>query len=278
MSATTLSPSPSGTATPQSQPPKTSTLVAGLKQSLALAERSLIKTYRTPEALIDVTIQPIIMLAMFVYIFGGAISGGHSQQYLQYILPGMVGMSIAMAGIAIGQNLNADIEKGVFDRFRSLPILRSAPLIGIVLADFVRYLVLFIITLGFGMVMGFQLQTGWLAALAALGISIAFGLCFSWVSVWVGMKVRTSGAVQGIMMLIVMPLSFASSTFVPPETMPGGLQAFVKINPITHLVDTVRGLMIGGDVAMPLLWTLVTMACMLVIFVPLALRAYNRKA
>src|SRR5690625_2577606 len=105
MSATTLSPSPSGTATPQSQSPKTSTLVAGLKQSLALAERSLIKTYRTPEALIDVTIQPIIMLAMFVYIFGGAISGGHSQQYLQYILPGMVGMSIAMAGIAIGQNL-----------------------------------------------------------------------------------------------------------------------------------------------------------------------------
>ncbi|MGH3447162.1 MAG: ABC transporter permease, partial [Nocardioidaceae bacterium] len=186
--------------------------------------------------------------------------------------------SIAMAGIAIGQNLNQDIEKGVFDRFRSLPIARSAPLVGIVLADFVRYLVLFAITLGFGMLLGFSVQTDPLSVLAALGISMAFGLCFSWVSVFVGMKARTSGAVQGIMFLLVLPLSFASSTFVAPSTMPGWLESFVNVNPITHLVDTVRGLMVGGPVATPLLWTLLWMGILLVVFVPLALRAYKRRA
>ena len=242
-----------------------------------MARRSLIKTWRTPEALIDVTLQPMIFLLLFTYIFGGAISGGSQHDYLQFLLPGLLGQSIAMAGISLGQNLNADIEKGVFDRFRSLPIARSAPLVGAVLADFVRYLILCVVFLGFGYLMGFRIETNTTAAIAAVAISVAFALCFCWISVLVGMIARTSGAVQGIMFLLVLPLSFGSNTFVQTATMPGWLQAFVKVNPITHLVDAVRGLMLGGPVASHVLWTLVWMAGLLVVFVPLAMRAYRRR-
>ena len=243
---------------------------------VALAKRSLIKMWRTPEALIDVTLQPIIFLLLFTYVFGGAI-GGTQEDYLQFLLPGLLGQSIAMAGVALGQNLNADIEKGVFDRFRSLPIGRSVPLVGAVLADIGRYLILCVVTLGFGMLMGFRIETNPLAATAGVGISIAFALCFCWISVFVGMKARTSGAVQGIMFLIVLPLSFASNTYVNPDTMPSWLQTFVEVNPISQLVTTVRGLMIGGPVQESLMWTLVWMAILLIVFVPLALRAYRKR-
>ncbi|SDO41610.1 oleandomycin transport system permease protein [Nakamurella panacisegetis] len=244
----------------------------------ALAKRSLIKTLRTPEALIDVTVQPIVFLALFTYIFGGAIAGGSTGNYLQYLLPGLLAQSIAMAGVAIGQNLNADIEKGVFDRFRSLPIARSVPLVGAVAADFVRYLILCVITLGFGYIMGFRIETGLLATLAAIALAIGFALCFCWVSVWIGMIARTAGSVQGIMFLLVLPLSFGSNTYVNPATMPGWLQAFVKVNPLSHLVSTVRGLLTGGPVTKDLLWTLGWMGVLLAVFVPLALRGYRRRA
>lgn len=248
------------------------------RHSVALARRSLIKTLRTPEALIDVTLQPVIFLLLFTYIFGGAISGGDRHGYLQFLLPGMLGQSLAMGGIALGQNLNADIEKGVFDRFRSLPISRSAPLVGAVAADIVRYLTVCVVMLGFGAVMGFRIGTGVVPAVAAVALSIGFGLCFCWLSVLVGMLVRTPGAVQGVMFLLVFPLSFGSNVFVPTATLPGWLQAFVKANPMTPLVATVRGLLVGGPVAGHLLWTLVWMAGFLVVFVPLALRAYSRRA
>ena len=178
-----------------------------VRHVLALAKRSLIKTWRTPEALIDVTLQPIIFLVLFTYIFGGAIAGGSQHDYLQFLLPGMLGQTIAMAGVAIGQNLNADIEKGVFDRFRSLPIARSVPLVGAVSADVVRYLIL---------VHGHPEPRlpAWASGSRPMRSrrsprspsSIAFALCFCWISVFVGMKVRTPGAVQGIMFLLVLPL------------------------------------------------------------------------
>jgi len=252
------------------------TAAAYPRHVLTLAKRSLVKMRRTPEALIDVTFQPIIFLLMFTYIFGGAIAGS-SSDYLQFLLPGLLGQTIAMAGVALGQNLNADIEKGVFDRFRSLPIGRSVPLVGAVFADIARYFILCVVTLGFGMIIGFRIETNPVAALAAVGISIAFALCFCWISVFVGMKARTPGAVQGIMFLIVLPLSFASNTFVPTSTMPSWLETFANANPISQLVTTVRGLMVGGPVASSLMWTLVWMAVLLVVFVPLALRGYRRR-
>ncbi len=248
-----------------------------LRHSLVLAKRGLINTIRTPEALIDVTLQPIIFLLMFTYIFGGAISHGSTHQYLQFLLPGILGQTIAMGGIAIGVNLNNDITKGIFDRFRSLPIARSAPLVGAVLADVVRYAILCVVTVGFGYVLGFRAHTGVLQVLAACGLSIAFALCLSWASVFVGMIARTSGSVQGIMTLIVLPLSFGSNTFVPTKTMPGWLQSFVHVNPLTHLVASVRGLLLGGPVGSDVLWTLGWMGALLVVFVPLAMRAYRRR-
>jgi oleandomycin transport system permease protein len=249
-----------------------------VRHALVLARRSLVKMRRTPEALIDVTLQPVIFLALFTYIFGGAVAGGSQTAYLQFLLPGLLGQTIAMASVSLGQNLNADIEKGVFDRFRSLPIARSAPLVGAVLADVVRYLILFAVMMTTGLVMGFHLTNGVVPALAALALCMGFALCFGWISVFVGMMVRTPGAVQGIMFLLVLPLSFGSNTFVSTSTMPGWLQAFVKVNPISHLVGTVRGLMIGGPVQSHLLWTLGWMAGLLAVFFPLALRGYRRHA
>jgi oleandomycin transport system permease protein len=248
-----------------------------LRHSVVLAKRNLVKTWRTPEQLIDVTIQPIIFLILFVYVFGGAISHGSQHQYLEYVLPGLVGQGIAMGSVALGQNMNADIEKGLFDRFRSLPIARSAPLVGAVFADFFRYLIMCVIFIGFGYILGYRITTNPLSAAAAVALAVGFALSFCWISLWVGLKARTPGAVQGIMFLLILPLSFGSSTFVAVDTMPGWLQAFVKVNPITHLVGAVRGLMIGGPVADPLVWTFAWMAGLLAVFVPLALRGYRKR-
>jgi oleandomycin transport system permease protein len=278
-SSTPDRPTPSAGGPPTASPStsRVQRLAALRRHSTALAVRSVIKTMRTPEALIDVTLQPIIFLLMFTYIFGGAIAGGDRHAYLQFLLPGLLGQSIALGGIALGQNLNADIEKGVFDRFRSLPIARSAPLVGAVLADLVRYLLLCVVFLGFGYLIGFRVTTGPLELLAAIGVSVAFALCFCWVSVFVGMKVRTAGAVQGVMFMLVLPLSFASNVFVPAASLPGWLQAFVHVNPISQLTATFRGLVLGGPVAGPLGWTALWMLGLLVVFVPLAMRGYNRK-
>jgi oleandomycin transport system permease protein len=248
-----------------------------LRHSLVLARRSLINTLRTPEALIDVTLQPAIFLALFTYVFGGAIAHGSQHHYLQFLLPGVLGQTVAMGGVAIGVNLNNDIAKGVFDRFRSLPIARSAPLVGAVLADVVRYLLVFVVTLGVGYAMGFRAHTGVLQVIAAGALSIGFALCFCWASVLVGMLARTAGAVQGIMLLVVLPVSFASGSFAPTGTMPGWLQTFASASPLTHLINAVRGLLVGGPVGSDVLWTLLWMGILLVVFVPLALRAYARR-
>ena len=247
-----------------------------LRHSLALTRRSLIKTWRTPEALIDVTVQPALFLVIFVYIFGGAVSGS-THSYLQFLLPGVLAQTLAMGAISIGVNLNTDLEKGIFDRFRSLPIPRSAPLIGAVLGDVVRYVMVSVSTLGFGYLMGFRIGGAPLSALAACLLAVLFGLCLSWLPVFVGMKVRTSGSVQGIMFLLLMPLTFASNVFVSPATLPGWMQTFVRYNPLTHLVGAMRGLFLGTPVGSHVWWTLAWCLGFVVVFMPLALRAYRKK-
>jgi oleandomycin transport system permease protein len=249
-----------------------------VRHSAVLAQRNLIGVLRNPEALIDVTLTPIIFLTVFTYIFGGAVAHGSQHDYLQYLLPGILAQTIAFGGVAIGVNLNTDIEKGVFDRFRSLPIARAAPLVGAVAADVVRYALLCAITVGFGYVLGFRASTSVFEVGAACLVAIAFALCLSWASVYVGMIARTPGAVQGVMVLLVMPLTFGSSMFVPVSTLPDWLQHVTKVNPLTHLVGTLRGLMTGGPVGTDLLWTLGWMGVLLAVFVPLALRAYRRRA
>jgi oleandomycin transport system permease protein len=249
-----------------------------LRHAFVLCKRNLIKVTRTPEQLIDVTLQPIIFLTLFLFVFGGAIGqGGSRHEYLQFLVPGLIGQTIAMSSISIGQNMNADIEKGVFDRFRSLPIGRAVPLVGAVFADFFRYLLLCVILVGFGYILGFRIATNPLMLLAALGLAICFALAFAWVSLWVGMTVRTSGAVQGVMFLLIFPLSFGSNAFVKAATMPGWLQAFVNVNPLSHLVSAVRGLLLGGPVGAQVGWTFAWIVGLVVVFFPLALRGYIRR-
>jgi oleandomycin transport system permease protein len=247
-----------------------------VRHSLALTVRSLIKTWRTPEALIDVTLQPAIFLIIFVYVFGGAISG-NTHAYLEFLLPGILAQTIGTGAISIGVNLNSDLNKGVFDRFRSLPIPRAAPLIGAVLGDVVRYVIVTVSTLSVGYAMGFRIAANPFSAIAGCALAVLFALCLSWSAVFVGMKVRTPGAVQGIMFLLILPLSFASSVFVKATSLPGWMQGLVKVNPITHLVDSMRGLFLGTPVGMHVWWTLAWCVGFVVVFLPLALRAYRTK-
>jgi oleandomycin transport system permease protein len=247
-----------------------------LRHSLALTKRSLIKTARTPEALIDVTLQPVLFLVIFVYVFGGAVAGS-THDYLQFLLPGILGQTIATGCIAIGVNLNTDLAKGIFDRFRSLPVPRSAPLLGAVLGDIVRYVIVTVATLAMGYIMGFRITTDPLSAVAGCALAVLFALCLSWLPVFVSMKVRTPGAVQGLMFALIMPLSFASNVFVGAGTLPGWMQGFVKVNPLTHLVGAMRGLFIGTPIGNHVWWTLGWCAAFVVVFMPLALRAYRKK-
>lgn len=248
-----------------------------LHHAIALAKRGVRKTMRTPEAFIDVTIQPTIFLLLFTYLFGGAVDGS-PKQYLQFVLPGVLVQSMMFAAVQIGVNLNTDAGAGVADRFRSLPIARSAPLVGAELADLLRYVVLTVVLLGAGYAMGFRIHTNALAAFSGCVLAIVFALCLGWVSVWVGMIARTPGSVQGILFLGLFPLTFGSNVYVQTETLPGWLQAFVNVNPVTHLADALRGLMLGGPVAGDVLWVLGWSAVLLAVFFPLAVRAYRRKS
>lgn len=275
MSATTLTPAPRTTG-PDAAAATHHRPFALVRHSAALAKRSLIKTWRTPEALIDVTLQPIVFLLIFVTIFGNAVAGSTSS-YLQFLLPGILAQTIAQGAIAIGVNLNVDMEKGIFDRFKSLPVPRSAPLIGAVAGDVVRYVIVTVVTFATGYAMGFRIGTDVWHALAGCLLAILFAVCLSWVSVWVGMMVRTSGAVQGIMFLVVMPLSFGSNVFVQTSDLPGWMQGFVDVNPLTHLVESMRGLFLGAPVGDHVWWTLAWCVGLVAVFMPLAMRAYRRK-
>ncbi len=247
-----------------------------LRHSLILAGRSILKIRRSPEQLIDVTLQPIIFVVLFVYLFGGAIAGSQ-HDYLQFVLPALMVQTVLFASIAIGVNLNTDISKGVFDRFRSLPIPRSAPLVGAVLGDIVRFTTSIVVLLVFGYILGFRIQTNPLEALAGCLLALGFALALSWVAVLIGMLVKEAGTVQGIGFIAMFPLTFGSSTFVPVKTLPGWLQDWVKVNPVTHLVDAMRGLFLGGPVASPVLQSLAWMIGITVVFAPLAVRAYRRR-
>lgn len=254
-----------------------------IRDTLILAKRTITKMFRTPEQFIDVSLQPIIMTVLFVYIFGGAVAGD-TANYLPFVLPGIIVQTIMFTSLTIGVNLNTDIQKGVFDRFRSLPIARSAPLFGAVIGDIVRHTIAIGVTLGFGAIIGFQFHTPWWHALAAVALIILFAVSLCWVSVFIGMLARSSGAVQGLSFLIVFPLTFGSSTFVPADTLPDWLQGWVAINPVTHVIEAMRGLLSGVEYMAPgnkivgeVLWVLASCVVLVGVFFPLATWAYRRK-
>lgn len=247
-------------------------------QSMTLAWRNIVRTKNNPEALMDVTFMPIIFTVLFVFVFGGAISGNW-QAYLPFVLPGILVQTVVFSTMGTGVGLNEDFAKGVFDRFRSLPISRSAPLIGGVLGDTVRYVVSTVVTIGFGLILGFRFQNGILNGILACLLVLAFALCLCWVWAWLGLVMRKAQGVAGVGMLIMFPLTFGSNTFVETSTLPTWMQGFVSVNPVKHLLDVVRYLMVGGEgsVLQPLLFTVLWMIGFVAVSAPFAIRAYRRK-
>ncbi|GAA2133569.1 ABC transporter permease [Actinomadura napierensis] len=249
-----------------------------VRHSLLLAGRSLTKNRRNPGLLSDALFMPIVFLLLFVYLFGGAVSGS-THAYLQYIFPGVLVMSAILVGmLATGLSINTDIKKGVFDRFRSLPIGRSAPLAGSVLGDLIRYLVAVVVLFATGYLLGFRVETDVPRALGAAGLAVTLGFCMSWINVLIGVLIREEVIVQTVAFLGIFPLAFGTNMVVPTHTLPGWLQAWVKMNPVSHAVDACRGLLLGGPVAHEAMLTLLWSAVFLVVFAPLAVLAYQRRS
>lgn len=250
---------------------------SALSASLTLGWRSVLKIRRIPEQLFDVTFQPVIFIVMFVYLFGGAVSGS-TTEYLQFVLPGILVQTVVMASLYTGISLNTDIGKGIFDRFRSLPIWRPAALVGALLADSIRYVVAAAVCLAVGMAMGFRPDGTVLEVVAACLMVLVFAFSLSWIFAFLGLVMRSAGAVQGVSMLAMFPLTFASNVFVDPSTMPGWLRSWVDVNPVSHLVTAVRGLMAGSPDAGAIAWSLIGCAVLVAVFAPLTVQAYRRKA
>ncbi|BCJ33949.1 transport permease protein [Actinocatenispora thailandica] len=248
-----------------------------VRHGFALAGRNITKIRRNPGSLGDAVFAPIIFLLMFVYLFGGAVAGS-SHAYLQRVFPGVLVLTVIMAGlVTTGVNLNIDIKQGVFDRFRSLPIGRSVPLVGSVLGDLVRYLLSIAVLFACAYPMGFRVTTGVLPALAAVGLVVVFGFCLAWAYVLIGVVVRTTSVVQSVVVLGMFPLAFGTDMVAPRQTLPGWLQAWVSVNPVNHVVAAARGLLVGGPVAGAVTATLVWSAVLFVVFAPLAVLAYRRR-
>jgi oleandomycin transport system permease protein len=248
-----------------------------LRHSLVLAGRSLTKTRRNPGVLSDALFMPVIFLLLFVYMFGGAVSGSR-HEYLQYVFPGILVMALLLSGmLSTGLSISTDITKGVFDRFRSRPIGRSAPLIGSVLGDMIRYVVAAAVLFAVGYVLGFRVETDPLRALAACGLAAVLGLALSWLNVLIAVLIRQEVIVQSVAFLGIFPLAFGTDMLVPAKTLPGWLKAWVEVNPVSHAVEAARGLLLGGAVAGPVVWTLVWSAGLLVVLAPLVVGVYRRR-
>ena len=247
-----------------------------ISASVTLGWRALLKIKHVPFQLFDVTAFPLMMTLMFTFLFGGALAGS-PKQYIQFLLPGILVQAIVFITVYTGFGLNMDLQKGLFDRFRSLPIWQPAPIFGALLGDVLRYSIagLMVITLGF--ILGFRPQNGVLGVLAALALIIVFAISLSWIWIVVGMKVKTPESVMTSSFLLLFPLTMLSNIFVDPTTMPGWMQAVVRVNPVTKLANASRGLMHGGVQMGDILWVLAASAIVVAIFAPVALRMYRRE-
>ncbi|MGN7190698.1 MULTISPECIES: ABC transporter permease [unclassified Curtobacterium] len=252
-------------------------LGATVRQSFTMAYRGLVKIRRTPEQLFDVTLMPIVFTVMFTYIFGGAISGDVGS-YLPVIIPGILVQTAITSSVVTGVQLREDMDKGVFDRFRSLPIARIAPLAGALLADTVRYAIATTITFVVGIVMGLRPAGGLGAVLLAALLVIVVAWAISWVFAYFGVIARTASSVSGIANLVLFPLTFLSNAFVPTDTLPAWLRWFTEVNPVSHLITAVRELVNHGTVGGDLWLSLLGAAVVVAVFAPLTVRAYMRKA
>lgn len=249
---------------------------SALSAVLTLGWRAVLKIKHVPFQLFDVVVFPIMMTVLFTYLFGGALAGS-TEAYLQFLLPGIVVQTIVFLTVYTGVGLNTDIQKGLFDRFRSLPIWQPSPIVGALLGDLMRYSLAGVVVLIVGLILGFRPDAGPLGVVLAMALMLVFASALSWMWIILGFVVRTPESVMTSSFLVLFPLTFVSNVFVDPATMPGWLQAVVGVNPVTHLATASRGLMHGGVVAGDVIWVLVASAVITAIFAPIAMRMYYRE-
>ena len=244
--------------------------------SLTFGWRALLKIKHVPEQLVDVTMFPIMFTLMFTYLFGGALAGS-TQEYLQFLLPGILVQANVMITMNTGITLNTDIQKGVFDRFRSLPVWRPSPLVGALLGDVMRYSIGSAIVITLGLVLGFRPEGGAVGVVLSVALLLVFSFCLSWLWTMLSLILRTPNSVAGVSMMVMFPLTFVSNIFVDPKTMPGWMQAVVEVNPISHLATVVRGLMDGSVPAGEIGWVLVSSVLLVAVFGPITMVLYRNK-
>jgi ABC-2 type transport system permease protein len=249
---------------------------SALSASLTFGWRALLKIKHVPEQLFDVTAFPIMFTLIFTYLFGGALAGS-TNEYLHYLLPGILVQTVVFITIYTGLGLNTDITKGVFDRFRSLPIWRPAALVGALLGDAARYTMASTMVIVLGLVLGFRPDGGVLGVLLSVALLLVFSFGLSWIWTALGLVLRTPNSVMGVSMMALFPLTFASNIFVDPRTMPSWLEAIVGANPITHLATAVRGLIHGTATAGQIGWVLLTSGILVAVFAPLTMYLYSNK-
>jgi ABC-2 type transport system permease protein len=246
-----------------------------LSAALTFGWRGMLKIKHVPEQLMDVTITPVMFVLMFTYLFGGAVAGS-TAEYLDYILPGILVMSVLFTTVYSGVALNTDVTKGVGDRFRSLPIWRPAPLVGALLGDSVRYVLAGLVISIVGLVLGFRPDAGLGGMAAALALVVTFSFALSWVFTTLGLLLRTPSAVLNAGFMGIFPLTFISNVFVDPSTLPGWLEAFVHVNPISILSSASRGLMHGNADGSDILVVLAVAVGLTAVFAPLTTRLYRK--
>ncbi|WP_457029435.1 ABC transporter permease [Kitasatospora sp. P5_F3] len=249
---------------------------ATLRHIGALTRRNLMRIKADPESMLDALLVPIIFTVLFVYVFGGAVAGSQ-QDYIQYMIPGLLGTTGLNLAMAVGTGLNSDFQTGVMDRFRTLPIGRSAVLVSKLVAETLRGLVSFTILISFAMILGLEIKTDVLHLLAAVGLSLMFGMSIVWISMLLGMSLRSAQAVQGVSMLVIMPLQFGSSIFAPTTTMPGWLQSFTEYNPLSALADACRNLINGGPLTHSVLIVVIWSVAITAVTAPLAVARFRKR-
>src|SRR6185312_4704428 len=240
-----------------------------VSDTLTITRRNLLVWLRVPAYIVFTVIQPVIFVLMFRYVFGGAINIPGNVSYVDFLIPGIIAQTAAIA-------LAQELQKGVIDRLRSMPMARSAVLAGRLTADTFRMTVTIIIVLGVGYLVGFRFQNGFWPAVGMIVLSIVFGVAICCIAAFTGLAIGDEESVQAFGLIWLFPLTFLSSAFVPIETMPGWLQAFANNQPVTYVVDTMRALALGGPVAANLWKSVAWLAGIFIVFLPLAVRAYRR--
>lgn len=249
---------------------------SALSSTLTFATRALLRIKHVPEQMFDVTVFPVIFLLMFTYLFGGAIAGS-TDEYLQFLLPGILVMTVAQITMYTGIDLNNDIRKGIFDRFRTLPIWLPSALIGSLLVDVIRYSMASVIMICLGFVLGFRPEGGMMGILGAIGLILVFSFSLSWIWTVFGLIVRSEKALMMISFMVLMPLTFVSNVFVDPRTLPTWLHGFVEVNPISILATAVRGAMHGTATMQQVVWVFIVSLIMTAVFAPITIYLYRNK-